>query len=208
MVSHLVDVDVALGLICSEQDPAANGWEGYDAPGRPLRWVHKHRDRLARTAGPNHDDPRTWAAVLPGAGPAQWRETLVDQCIRRLLAGIRDWSVLVNTSRNGTRVLIAIAELRKDLMELAGLLRDGTSDPLPLLISLRQRARVLSAFLEQLSGAEPPRQEVLLTFDPVQPVGDLEWAADHKGRDLFQAEWRTTLAETERQLRRTAVSEE
>ena len=67
---------------------------------------------------------------------------------------------------------------------------------------LRTRARLLSAFLEELSGAEPPRAEILTTFDPVNP-GDheLEWAADQRGRDMFGADWRKVLEKTEHRLR-------
>jgi hypothetical protein len=202
IVDHLVDVDVALGLIGSDLDPTAHGWSKFATPGRPLHWVRQHPSRLVHGIGSPPDlDPRTWAAVLPPTPDDTWRGELADQCIRRLLAAIRDWSPVINTSRNGTRILISIAELRKDLMELMALLNDDTSDPVPLLISLRQRARLLSAFLEELSGADPPRAEILMTFAPVQPDGELEWAADHRGRDVFGVEWRSVLEATERRLR-------
>ena len=208
IVDKLIDVDVALGLVCSGEDPRASGWTDYSTTGRPLRWIRQHRDRLADRAGHSRDeDPRTWPARLPPTADAAWRVDLVDQCIRRLLTAIRDWSPVINTSRNGTQVLIAIAELRKDLMALDTRLTGEGQDPLPLLVSLRQRVRLLSAFLEVLSGAVPPRPEILLTFDPVQPEGELEWAADPRARDLFEGGWRATLAATERQLRNGSLTE-
>ncbi len=90
-----------------------------------------------------------------GRRPQPGVSRVVDQCIRRLLTAIRDWGAVINTSRNGTRVLIAIGELRKDLMELSHpAAPDDHRDALLLLTSLRQRVRLLSAFLEELSGAE------------------------------------------------------
>jgi hypothetical protein len=60
----------------------------------------------------------------------------------------------------------------------------------PLLVSLRARARLLAYFLEQKSGADPMRPEVLDGFDPLAVTPEsLEWAADPSGRDLFGAEW-------------------
>lgn len=161
---------------------------------------------MQRADTPRELDPRTWPAVLPPVEDPAWRLEVVDQCIRRLLTAIRDWGAVINTSRNGTRVLIAIGELRKDLMELATLLPHDDRDALPLMVSLRQRVRLLSAFLEELSGAEPWRPEILITFDPVPPHGELEWAADAAGRDLFLANWRETLSETESLLRANTVS--
>ena len=50
---------------------------------------------------------------------------LVDQCVRRLLVALRDWSPLVGVSKNGVFAMLAISELRKDLMKLEGEIRDG-----------------------------------------------------------------------------------
>ena len=103
---------------------------------------------------------------------------------------LRNWTPLIATSRNGTRVLVAIGELRKDLVELDAHLRDDPHVVEPLLVSLRGRARLLAYFLELKSGADPLRPEVLDTFAPLPATpGSLEWAADPSGRDLFGAEW-------------------
>lgn len=207
IVDKLVHIDVALGLLCRDRDPRAWGWSEYSTDGRPLRWLRQHPERLRPLAGSPPDvDPRTWPTALPPVDDPTWRGEVVDQCIRRLLTAIRDWGAVINTSRNGTRVLIAIGELRKDLMELSTLLPGDHRNALLLLTSLRQRVRLLSAFLEEFSGAEEPRPEILLTFDPVAPHGELEWAADAKGRDLFVGEWRKQLAATESRLRQNTVS--
>jgi hypothetical protein len=103
---------------------------------------------------------------------------------------LRVWTPIIATSRNGTRVLVAIAELRKDLVELEAHLGADRAEVEPLLVSLRARARLLAYFLELKSGADPHRAEVLDDFSPL-PVtpASLEWAADASGRDLFGAEW-------------------
>ena len=85
----------------------------------------------------------------------QWRHDLIDQCIRRLLVALRDWTPIIATSRNGTRVLVAIAELRKDLVELEATWATTAQVSEPLVVSLRARARLLAYFLELKSGADP-----------------------------------------------------
>ena len=127
----------------------------------------------------------------------------MDQCIRRLLVAIRDWAPIITTSRNGTRVLVALAELRKDLVELDATLGRDAAAALPLLVSLRARARLLAYFLELKSGAVPMRPEVLDGFAPLDATpGALEWAADSSGRDLFGAEWTKDLAQATAALTR------
>jgi hypothetical protein len=87
-------------------------------------------------------------------------------------------------------VLVAIAELRKDLVELQAHLHGDRAVAEKMLLSLRARARLLAYFLELKSGADPLRPEVLERFDPLDATPEaLEWAADPSGRDLFGAEW-------------------
>jgi hypothetical protein len=193
IVDHLVDVEVGLALLSSTEPPPAHGFADTWATGRPLVWLRQGRDRLHRTRPdrehPTAGDPRAWAVALPEVGDAQWRKDLVDQCIRRLLVALRDWTPIIATSRNGTRVLVAIAELRKDLVELEAHFADRAAAE-TLLTSLRARARLLAYFLELKSGADPHRPEVLDGFAPLAVTPEaLEWAADPSGRDLFGADW-------------------
>jgi hypothetical protein len=188
IVDHVVDTEVGLAFLSSPDPPDAHGWEW--APGRPLQWLRNGRTRLNRTAPDRTGDPRTWPAALPPTADPEWRTELIDQCIRRLLVALRDWTPLIASSRNGTRVLVAMAELRKDLVELQARLGDDREAVEGLLLSLRGRARLLAYFLELKSGADPMRAEVLETFDPLPVTPEsLEWAADPSGRDLFGAEW-------------------
>ncbi len=188
IVDHVVDTEVGLAFLSSSEPPDAHGWSW--APGKPLQWLRQGRERLHRNASDRSGDPRTWPVSLPPTDDPEWRKELVDQCIRRLLVALRDWTPVIATSRNGTRVLVAIAELRKDLVELEAHLRDDASQVEPLLASLRARARLLAYFLELKSGADPLRPEVLVSFEPLPVSPDaVEWAADPSGRDLFGAEW-------------------
>jgi hypothetical protein len=174
--------------LSASEPPDAHGWEW--APGRPLQWLRHGRARLNRTATDRRGDPRTWPASFPATADPEWRAELIDQCIRRLLVALRDWTPLIGSSRNGTRVLVAIAELRKDLVELQARLGDDREVVEGLLLSLRGRARLLAYFLELKSGADPHRPEVLDSFVPLPVTPEsLEWAADPSGRDLFGAEW-------------------
>jgi hypothetical protein len=188
IVDHVVDTEVGLAFLSSPQPPDAHGWTW--SAGKPLEWLRHGRHRLHRQAVDRTGDPRTWAPTLPATTDPEWRYELVDQCIRRLLVALRDWTPLIASSRNGTRVLVAIAELRKDLVELEAHLGDGPAVVEPLLVSLRGRARLLAYFLELKSGAHPLRPEVLDRFDPLPVTPEsLEWAADPSGRDLFGADW-------------------
>jgi hypothetical protein len=188
IVDHLVDAEVGLAFLSSSEPPNAHGWAW--GPGKPLQWLRQGRERLSRNAPDRTGDPRTWVVRLPETDDPEWRKELVDQCIRRLLVALRDWTPIIATSRNGTRVLVAIAELRKDLVELEAQLGDEPAVVEPLLVSLRARARLLAYFLELKSGADPMRPEVLDRFDPLPVAPDsVEWAADPAGRDLFGAEW-------------------
>jgi hypothetical protein len=202
IVDHLVDAEVGLAFLSSPEPPDAHGWAW--SPGKPLEWLRRGRGRLHRDASDRTSDPRTWPAVLPEVADPEWRRELVDQCIRRLLVALRDWSPVIATSRNGTRVLVAIAELRKDLVELEARLRTGREAE-DLLVSLRARARLLAYFLELKSGADPLRPEVLDTFEPLAATPEsLEWAADPSGRDLFGAEWTKDLQAATDALSRSA----
>ncbi len=203
IVDHVVDVEVGVALLSSPTPPDTHGWSETWSRGRPLEWLRQHRERLSRRATDRDLDPRNWPATLPETASSEWRPLLIDQCIRRLLVVVRDWTPVISTSRNGTRVLVAIAELRKDLVELEAHLGDDREVVEALLVSLRARARLLAYFLELKSGADPLRPEVLETFVPLPATPEsLEWAADPSGRDLFGAEWTKDLQAATRALSR------
>jgi hypothetical protein len=102
--------------------------------------------------------------------------------------------------------MLAVSEIRKDLMRLTRLIESPSSEAEGLVLSLRQRVRVLALLFEERSGANPPRPEVLQTFEPLPvPDGPLEWAADSRGARFFSKSWREHLHETQRSMSRGAA---
>lgn len=203
IVDHAVEVEVALALVSSPQDPGAHGWQNWAEPSRPLRWLRTHREWLARAedGGPGERDPRRLPVNLSYDSPAKWRLELLDQCVRRLLAAIRDWSPVIRGSRNGVMILIAISEIRKDLMAVSVLIDENDISAADRLLVLRQRLRLLAHFLETTSGARPLRPEVLTSLEPLPSWREaLEWAADSHGRKTFGPEWRERLRATQKEL--------
>lgn len=172
MVDHVVDVEVALALLCAEAPPSEHGWASWDRPDRPLRWLRENRSRLSRTpgGGPAVLDPRSWAHPLSNKDPGDlaWRTDLADQSVRRLLAAIRDWTPVIGRSRAGLQALISIAELRNGLMSLEAQLERGeVAKASAQIVLLRWRCRVLAYALESASHAPELRPEVLVSAAPL-----------------------------------------
>lgn len=205
IVDHVVDVEAALALLGQSGPPRGADWPGWDDPAsKPLRWLRHSRDRLSRDVdgGPSARDPRRFLSSLDVGDPgAEWRIALADQCVRRLLAAIRDWAPVIQSSRNGTVLLIAVSDLRRDLMNLsAHLTRAQIPEARALLVDLRVRCRLLAYYFESLSGADPHRGEVLATFSPLPPETRLPWSLDRRQRGRLGREWRDALAQSETAL--------
>lgn len=215
IVDHVVDTEVALALLSRGTPPERVAW---NAPDKPLKWLRGMRDQLRRldTGQPGDSDPRALPVYLPNTENG-WRITLTDQALRRLLAAMRDWSPLIGRSNDGTTALIVLSEIRKDLMELVHDLEERrTGKAEVLIVSLRQRLRILAYFFEDLSrnstGTDteqadtPFRPEVLLGMWPLPPVDDgFTWAADQEAIPDFSRIWRGRLAKVIGTLGRDAV---
>lgn len=200
IVDHMVDVEVALSLVGAAAPPDSQIWPGWDNPNlKPLRWLRHERTRLHRdpdAGGAGLEDPRRLAPALADHADvgAPWRDLLVDQCVRRLLAAIRDWSPVIQNSRNGTLMLVTLSELRRDLMHLDVALTPHTrAEAEELLGQLRFRCRVLAQFFERLSGVRNPRPEVLLDGLPLASVREHAWTLDAKKRRALSSEWQREL---------------
>ncbi len=113
-VDHVLDIDVALSLVRRESAPPGAG------EGKPLRWLRAHRDQLVER-DPRRDEGDAIASVSDDG----WRARIVDECVRRLMAGLRDWSPLLSQTRDGIAVLARLASLHNRLLELADELTDG-----------------------------------------------------------------------------------
>lgn len=194
LVDHLVDVEAALALVTSPKSPGelVPAWTGWDAPGKPLRWLRESREALDGGGR----DPRTLSHATPAFIDPD-RADLVDQAIRRILAGMRDWTPLVGASGEGTAALLILSQARSDLMDVHEQIRRGDTDAVEdvaeNLMELRRRLRVLALCFEEWSGAPVIRREVLTTMDPL-PEGPTDFGAvgNSLGHRISQA--RTTLS--------------
>ncbi|MFW6010165.1 MAG: hypothetical protein ACOC9I_02475 [Actinomycetota bacterium] len=155
LVDHLVDVDIALALAAgAEPPPDTWGWNG---GGKPLRWLRQVR--VVVCGSPTWKLPADEA--FTGSDFAHSR-VLVDQSIRRLMGGMRDWAALASTSPDGRAVLARLGALRNTLMDLATALQAPTKAAdrqvlRALWLCARGEAQLLSTLLELGSGASQPR---------------------------------------------------
>lgn len=196
LVDHLVDVETALALVTSPMSPADHvpAWAGWDAPGKPLRWLRESREALDGGAR----DPRALIPSAPALIDSNMAK-LVDQAIRRILAGMRDWTPLVGASDEGTAALLILSQARSDLMDVHEQILRGDADAVEnvaeALMDLRRRLRVLTLCFEEWSGAPTIRGDVLTTMDPL-PEGSADFGAVGRslGHRLSQAETALTSA--------------
>lgn len=168
LVDHLVDIEVALALLTTPERPEeiVPAWSDWKAPGKPLRWLRRSRDVLD---GGEHD-PRALPPTVIAEVPNE-RADLVDQSIRRLLSGMRDWAPLVAGSSKGTSALLVLSAIRADLMALHARITTMAVDDAQTLDAtiseLRLRLRVLALCFEEWSGAPGHRAEVLTACAPL-----------------------------------------
>lgn len=148
MVDHLVDIDIALSMITNQQLLPE-----YERDGKPLRWVRPVRERLQAdgyaAAG------KTAKAGSPGPPEAiVWQHDAVDQCIRRIIAGMRDWAALVSLSEDGRTVLKEFGEVRLELMQVQAEFGERRFDEVDRHVTmLRKRLQVIALGLEYISSS-------------------------------------------------------
>ncbi|MCQ1953629.1 hypothetical protein [Arthrobacter sp. zg-Y238] len=168
MVDHVIDVEAALAILVLRTPPdqiSPQYWAHWRDDGKPLRWLRSGREILTG------DDPRKLPVGFDASLPA-WGHEILDQSIRRLLSGMRDWAPLIGASKDGTSVLLLLSEIRVDLMSLHDLcfpiVETPASADLPrTLDSIRVRLRVFALCFEEWSGAQNNRPEILSTFAPL-----------------------------------------
>jgi hypothetical protein len=166
LVDHLIDVDIALTLAAASDPPPYEGW---DQPTRPLRWLRPVRENLAVAAHVASEglDPRLWTGVDLRAGEREWRILLVDQSVRRVMAGMRDWAPVLRGARSGLEVLVRLGELRLALLSLESRLRSGELDcAREELLDLRARVELMALQMEVESMVKVARPELLTSPAP------------------------------------------
>jgi hypothetical protein len=125
----------------------------FEIDGKPLRWIRPIREGLQN--GPTAVE---LAENTDGRHFPDWRQDLIDQCIRRIIAGMRDWAALITVSSDGRQVLKRFGEVRLDLLQLRdGLGRHGLDESETLLRGLRKNLQRFAIGLEHVSSLDHPR---------------------------------------------------
>lgn len=153
LVDHLVDVDIALSMLASETAP-----EQMYAEGRPLRWIRSVREERQRKSTVSkaglmlRSDFPTQSAPLEAMA---WRTDLIDQTIRRIIGGMRDWAALIAVSEDGRAVLKRFGQVRLDLLELQDHIRKGRPDNARTDVAgLRTYVQLFALALERISSPD------------------------------------------------------
>lgn len=204
IVDHVVDIEVALALVEAPKPPDPVQWGDWSADGRPLRWLRDRHELLnrAEAGGPSPTDPRHQEP--PGQladGAESWRTDLLDQCVRRVIAALRDWAPVLGKSRNGQAALVDFGKLRNELLKVqAALVAGRTSEACRIMARLRRECRIMALALEMRSGVEQPRAEVLRTMEPFNASAQSgNWLARTKVR-LERDTWKSERARAENDL--------
>ena len=95
-VDHLVEIDIALAMLARDRAPSE-----LDTASRPLGWLRPVRERLQAGTETLSVDPADPDAKDP-AQPANWRQVIVDQCIRSIIGAIKDWAAAVSKTTSGS----------------------------------------------------------------------------------------------------------
>lgn len=180
IVDHVIDIEVALALASAPCPPDVAIWGDWAEPGRPLRWLRRNRHLLeASDAGrrPSATDPRAEAPtqILGPDSDIGWRVTMLDQCVRRVIGGLRDWTHVVGRSRNGQQALVQLGALRIRLLRAQSSLENGKfAEALEEMTGTRRDCRILTLALERGSRSPSLREEVLLTLEPYPSRGGVK----------------------------------
>ncbi len=204
IVDHVVDIEVTLALASAPKPPDHVRWGDWSANRRPLRWLRKRRELLnrAEAGGPSPTDPRRHEPPSQIAdGAESWRTDLLDQCVRRVIAALRDWAPVLGRSRNGQAVLVDLGKLRNELLKVqAALVAGRISEACRIMARLRRDCRIIALALEMHSGVEQPRAEVLRTMEPFNGSAQSgNWLARTKVR-LERDTWKSARARAEKDL--------
>ncbi|MEP9391535.1 hypothetical protein ABLE94_04630 [Gordonia sp. VNK1] len=173
IVDHMIDLEIALALLSQDKEPPALHpiwWKDW-LDGKPLRWLRNGRGELTKK---DAHDPRTMA-VAARADCALGGE-LIDQCVRRLLAAMRDWTPLISASTAGTEALLLLSHVRVELMQLQANYQPGCTDSAILVGQIRNKLRVLALCFEDWSFGDSVaennsfrRPEIMFTAAPGAP---------------------------------------
>jgi hypothetical protein len=163
LVDRLVEVDVALSLLCAPVQPELCQTSDWQKTTHGLEWLREHLDQ----AGVAVDG--SWAELDPrfqGHGQhvhaEEWRLPLLDQMIRRVAGGVRDWGPILMRSRAGQRDLVAFANVRLVLLHLDRLLRQDVPMDTSVARDLQRVVRRFAHLLEVDEQTPEPRTRLVV----------------------------------------------
>jgi hypothetical protein len=197
VVDHLVEVDVALSLACASRRRLHRLWPDWDddewcEEGKALAWLRRNREVIHTDRGVlTEDDPRKWPITQP-LPLEEWRRHLVDECLRRIMAAIRDWAVVLTRSRDGQLDLIKLGEIRRQLVLIDDYLEDSKpAEAVDAIEKCRRTCRQLAFSFEMASKPNSPRPEVVNSERDARPTMGAGTKRD-KDRELtpFGRWWR------------------
>lgn len=118
---------------------------------RPLHWTRSLLDMAA-----DRGAPFAVGTASDTESPPRTVDDLLAECLRALMAALRNWSPLLLSTRDGTSALVQLGDLRLSLMRLVG---PGLEQPSqPEVAAVYQRALSLAMLCEVASGVETPRR--------------------------------------------------
>jgi hypothetical protein len=179
LVGHLMDLDIAVAMLADPLRP-----KRFSVDGSPLSWVRPLREDLQRRAAEKADAAKNtavgeieeatghraaskvrfrvddWPRRLADYPHTAWREELLDQGIRRTIAGMRDWAALISVSDDGRRVLMRFGQVRLSLLALGDGIR-AHADQKPEVLELRRYLQFFAFALERVSSPEHLRAGIV-----------------------------------------------
>lgn len=118
LVDRLVEVDVALSLLCAPTEPALCRNVRRKAS-HGLEWLEQHRDEAGILVDISWADAHPRVRVHAQHEHVDgWRLPLLDETVRRVADGVREWGPILMRSRAGERDLVAFANVRLVLVHL------------------------------------------------------------------------------------------
>ena len=170
LVDRLVDVDIALSLLWGSQAPSKMD------KGRPLEWIRETRDDLQRKYPKPQEEQPKFRPEAPLEAPVAelkyeaWRQAILDQCVRRIISGMRDWAAVVTVSDDGRRVLKMFGEVRIDLLCLQEHMLASDARLEAAVENQRRYLQLFALVLEHVSSPETEYLRPIVVSEICQPT--------------------------------------